>query len=370
MEEEEEVDPRVEEEEEDDPSLEEEEEEDPRLEEEEEEDQRLDVRYATRVRLEEEEEEDPRLEEEEEEVDPWYKEIDALSIKLGLRDDPTEAYHSQPGPPEGEYSRAKHMAKGGAGKVNSHWVLDGDAEADGKFEGDEMLDPQTKLQLILRKAFEYRMLNSMEAQYVRKCSDDLTFLSLVLSGISSILLLTNYHESSAVIAATLTAAVTTLTGYNSYMQFTNRYEKHTASVKAFANLQRDVMADLQTKNDDEITDNFTEYSMNLSAAIAKMPLVEQSRMNTYRKKIKKEDGSTVWESFFPNISDMARWNESVENIKSMKDLDIFTTRPQVEDDEKVTKRLSKTVDSYMDKLSTSVKVTEHRKVLKGSSSRL
>ena len=44
------------------------------------------------------------------------------------------------------------MAKGGAGKVNGHWVLDGDAVADGKFEGDEMLDPQTKLQLILRKA--------------------------------------------------------------------------------------------------------------------------------------------------------------------------------------------------------------------------
>ena len=56
-----------------------------------------------------------------------------------------------------------------------------------------------------------------------------------------------------------------------------------------------------------------------------------------------------------------------KNIKSMKDLDIFTTRPQVEDDEKVTERLSKTVDSYMDRLSTSVKLTEHRKVLKGSS---
>ena len=70
---------------------------------------------------------------------------------------------------------------------NSHFEVEGDGDPDGKFNGEEMLDPQTKLQLILRKAFEYRVLNTFEAQFVRSRSEDLTFISLLLSGISSIL---------------------------------------------------------------------------------------------------------------------------------------------------------------------------------------
>ena len=297
----------------------------------------------------------------EEEIDPYYTEIENEEIRLGLTDDPTEAYHSLPGHPDGEYSHVGR-GKGDVDKVNSHWVVGSGEVPDGKFEADEMLDPQTKLQLILRKAFEYRMLNSLEAQYVRTRSDNITFLSLVLSGISSVLLLMNSFALSGAVAAILTAAVTTLTGYNSYMHFTDRYEKHTASVKAFANLQRDVMAALQTKNDDEITDNFTEYSVALSAAIANMPLVEQSRMDTYKRKVEK-DGTSVWESYFPNISDMARWNESVENIKSMKDLDIFTEKPPMEEDDEVAEKLRATVNGYMRRLS-SVKASEKRKVLR------
>ena len=69
------------------------------------------------------------------------------------------------------------------------------------------------------------------------------------------------------------------------------------------------MADIQTLDDDEITDKFNEYSAALSSAIANMPLVEQARMDQYRKKSKNADGSSEWETTFPNISDIARWNE-------------------------------------------------------------
>ena len=292
-------------------------------------------------------------EEGEEEIDPYYKELTEKEMEFGLTFDPEEAYHKMP------------AAKGG----NSHFEVEEGEDPDGKFDGKEMLDPQTKLQLILRKAFEYRMLNSFEAQFVRSQADNLTFACLVLSGISSILLLTNYTSWSAVIAATLTATVTTLTGYNSYMQYTTRYEKHTASVKAFANIQRDVMADLQTLDDDEITDKFNEYSLGLSAAIGNMPLVEQSRMDVHKMKSKGAEGKSEWETYFPNISDIARWNESVENIKSMKDLSIFTDTSDIinldeEAKEKIgVKRSRMSSGLYMKQLSESLKVNEERKYL-------
>ena len=185
---------------------------------------------------------------------------------------------------------------------------------DNRFEGEEMLDPQTKLQLILRKVYEYRILNSLEATNVRWYADTVTFLSLLLSGISSILLLGDYSNFAGAIAATLTAIITALTGYQSYMQFSGRYEKHTASTKEFANLQRTITMDLKTLDDEKITENFEEYTSNLGQAVASMPLVEQETIMKYRK-----DG----ERMFRFISDIDRWNESVENIKSIGKLDIF-----------------------------------------------
>ena len=160
------------------------------------------------------------------------------------------------------------------------------------------------------------MLNSFEARDVRVKSTIVTSISLLLSGVSSILLLTSYSKLAPVVAATLSAVVSALTGYSSLMQYTSRFEQHASSVKVFANLQRDVMGILRTMDDDGITESFNEIAEKLSDAVAGMPLVEPGTIDSHRDR----NG----ERYFTSINHMNRWNESVEDIVSMKDLDIFT----------------------------------------------
>jgi hypothetical protein len=205
-------------------------------------------------------------------------------------------------------------------------------DADGQFTSEELLEPQTKMQLTLKKAFQYRILNAMEASRLRFLADTTTFFALLLSGVSSILLLTSYNEASIAIAATISAVVTALTGYQSYMELESRHTSHASSVKDFANLQRDIMASLMVESDEQITEDLVDRSAKLASAVQAMPFVSPETIEGYRwESIPHADKAIIGNEvmLFPDLTNLNRWNESMEHIESMRNMGIFTTLPDL-----------------------------------------
>ena len=211
--------------------------------------------------------------------------------------------------------------------------------ADGEFSAEELLEVQTKMQLTLRKAFQYRILNAMEASRLRNLADAVTFLALVLSGVSSILLLTSYDEASIAIAATISAVVTALTGYQSYMEFESRYTSHASSVKDFSSVQRNILTSLTIKTEQNMAKDLVQLTAELAAAVQAMPGVSPEIIEGYKAKEGKNIAHTGnpdpsyskdgRRSLFPQITSINRWNESMDAVDSMRNIGLFRPWPEI-----------------------------------------
>jgi hypothetical protein len=166
------------------------------------------------------------------------------------------------------------------------------------------LDPQLKLQTYFRKAFEYRMINAMEATELKTYSDVLTALTLILSSVISVLLLAGESSDTVKGAAILSTLIGLITGYLSYMGFNERLERHNQSVAAFASVQRSIYNVLMVENDMGIFDNLKPLTYSFNEARLGMPLIPTHKMAQYRDNQDR--------SLFPNITDESLWNESLE----------------------------------------------------------
>jgi hypothetical protein len=100
--------------------------------------------------------------------------------------------------------------------------VDDQDELDDAGNDRSSLDPQLKLQKYFRQAFEYRLVNTMEASRLAVYADCIAAAALSLSAIISILLLSGQDDTLITVAAILSAIVTFLTGYSSYMGFAVR----------------------------------------------------------------------------------------------------------------------------------------------------
>lgn len=178
------------------------------------------------------------------------------------------------------------------------------------------LDPQLKLQKYFRQAFEYRMVNSMEASRLAIYADFIAAAALSLSAILSILLLSGQDDTLITVAALLSAIVTFLTGYSSYMGFAVRYEKHTTASTKFATVQRNIYNVLQTESDSGIAKKLTQLTSDFNSAREVMPIVDNDILTSYLDEENR--------ALFPDIMEEMTWNESVEAIQDMSEMGLTT----------------------------------------------
>ena len=138
----------------------------------------------------------------------------------------------------------------------------------------------------------------------------------------------------------MSAVVTALTGYQSYMEFESRYTSHASSVKDFANLQRDIMSSLMVVSEEEMTEDLVNLAAKLAGAVQAMPIVSPETIEGYRwESLAEADKATIGHDvmLFPEVTNMNRWNESMEHIESIRNMGIFTTLPEVGEKEKEAK---------------------------------
>ena len=173
----------------------------------------------------------------------------------------------------------------------------------------EWLSPQIKLQLYYRKAFEYASANGLEASHNKLLGNILTFVTLVLSTTTSILLLrgNNGDQGIIVVGAIFSAIVTGLTGFNSFMKYSQKYEEHANSVAEFSKIQRSIVNDLQTKNEQEFAKSFDSNAKAFGSARENMPLIAPDRLDKYKNK----EGATL----FHKIREGELMEERKKNIK-------------------------------------------------------
>ena len=143
------------------------------------------------------------------------------------------------------------------------------------------LDPQLKLQKYFRQAFQYRMVNSLEGTRLQFYADIIAGLTLTFSVVISILLLAGLSDTIVTAAAILSAIVTFLTGFSSYMGFQDRYEKHCMSSTQFATVQRDIYTILQTETDKGIADEITMLTTDFNNAREQMPIIQDDIIKGY-----------------------------------------------------------------------------------------
>jgi hypothetical protein len=191
-------------------------------------------------------------------------------------------------------------------------------------EPNSHLDPQLKLQSFFKRAFEYRMINAIEATTLRKKADVITFTTLLLSTAVSILILDGSRTYFITLAAILSAVITALTAFSSYMNYIQRYEKHSTSVKRFASVNRDLFSMLFTCDDSDIADNFNFIAAQYNSAREHQPVIKPEIIKAYYD----EHGNPL----FPNIREEDLWNESLDTMESMAGLGLFTMmkRPNVD----------------------------------------
>jgi hypothetical protein len=188
----------------------------------------------------------------------------------------------------------------------------------------EWLSPQIKLQLYYRKSYEYALINALEASKNKFWGNLLTFLTLVLSMATSILLLSSAKENSDDSGggdtsesggAVLSAMVTGITGINSFMRYNQKFEEHANSVAEFSKIQRNIVNDLQTKEEIHLAKSFDMNAKAFNAAKESMPTIPPERVAAY----KDAEGHRL----FRKINDESEVKESNLNIKGMSQLGIF-----------------------------------------------
>ena len=112
-------------------------------------------------------------------------------------------------------------------------------------------------------------------------ADLIAGLTLVLSVTISILLLAGLSESVITAAAILSAIVTFLTGFSSYMGYQNRYEKHCMSSTQFASVQQNIYTVLQTDTDKGIAENIGTLTTDFNNAREQMPIIQDDIVRQY-----------------------------------------------------------------------------------------
>jgi hypothetical protein len=179
------------------------------------------------------------------------------------------------------------------------------------------LDPQLKLQNYFRKAFEYRMVNAMEATELKTYSDILTALTLILSSVVSVLLLAGESSDTVRGAAILSTLIGLITGYLSYMGFNERLERHNQSVAAFAAVQRQIYNVLMVEDDKGIFNHLVPLTSSFNEARQGMSLIPTHKIAQYRDNQDR--------SLFPSITDDSLWNESLEVriLASLSDFSLY-----------------------------------------------
>lgn len=194
----------------------------------------------------------------------------------------------------------------------------------------DKLSPQIKLQLYYRKCFEYRMAHAFEAADMNFKANFLTFFTLILSSMASILLLSGSsgnteapNEHILTGGAVLSALITFCTGLASYMGYSTRFELHSVSVADFTKLQRDLVTLIQTETTDEISKQFEEVADKFNVARSRMPLLYPDYLEAYRD----EHGKRI----FKRIIDSALEKESMENVTGMSDLGLFEIKGVMKD---------------------------------------
>lgn len=196
-----------------------------------------------------------------------------------------------------------------------------DHEMDAAGYDKSSLDPQLKLQSYFRKAFEYRMINALEATELKVYSDILTALTLILASVISVLLLAGDSSEAVDAAGILSALISLITGYLSYMGFNERLERHNQSVAAFASVQRDIYTVLMIENDKGISDELAKLTAAFNEARLNMPLIPAHKVTKYRDEQDR--------SLFPDITDESLWNDSLEVVRDVSEMRLDVRRKSI-----------------------------------------
>jgi hypothetical protein len=190
----------------------------------------------------------------------------------------------------------------------------------------ENMGTQIKLQLYYRKAVEFRVANSLEAADMQFKSMICTALILILSTIVSALLLIGSSSTIVTIGAILSAFITALTGFSSYMNYAGRYEQHAMTVAAFANLQRKILNLIQTGTPEDQREDFQDIADEFNGARNEMPMLLPERIESYtvsdmlsdeRKEELEAMGYEDDPKLFKLITDKELISESQNNVRGM-----------------------------------------------------
>jgi hypothetical protein len=217
---------------------------------------------------------------------------------------------------EKDYVQAFHTLDGGF-MIRKVDELTGDFKKEAELHSTDKLDPQIKLQMYYRKAFEYRMANAFEAEDMNNKANLLTFITLILSSTTSILLLAGSSPNVIQAGAVLAALITFCTGLSSYMGYSRRYEAHCISVSDFSRIQRELANLIQTESNETIAREFESIATKFNEARTRMPLLYPDYIEAYRD----ENGKRI----FKRIIDAALQKESIDNVNGMSELGYFTT---------------------------------------------
>lgn len=141
---------------------------------------------------------------------------------------------------------------------------------------------QLKLQSYYRKAVEYRIANSLEASAMKFRRDIITSLVIIMSTAVSVLLLYPTTELLVTIGALISALVSALSAFSSFMEYSTLFEKHSGSVAVFANLQRTILNLLHTGTEKEQQMGFVDIAEEFAYAINIMPMLDPRRIQLHK----------------------------------------------------------------------------------------
>lgn len=159
----------------------------------------------------------------------------------------------------------------------------------------DKIEPEFKLQLYYRMAFEFRLANMITFGNVSTESLGLNFLLLVMATTSSVMLMLASSKADfpyATVAAVLAALVTVLTGLTSFKAYSLRIEQHGVSLRRFATVEREFLLLLQCCSNKQQIKRFDEAAVGLAEAQKTMPVLPMHSLS----KLKDEEGGTLFDA--------------------------------------------------------------------------
>jgi len=142
--------------------------------------------------------------------------------------------------------------------------------------------PSIKIQAWYRRAGEYRAAHAIMTAGLVRASARISLLLLVLSTAVSIILMLDedaigFTWNNSLVAAVASAVSTALSGAARYRDYPRRIEEHGASVRDFANLERELLTLIHAATQRQKAFRLDAVAERYNQAIGRMPLLPRVR---------------------------------------------------------------------------------------------